>query len=204
MARPQDGRQIECERWHRPAIDAHSPAPPNDTEMHRCIVLHRNATSELQDVVPALHQKLRHLDYKRFVVEFVRDPDGVSSTAPLYCQFTPSPWQTLNAAKQLWGRRTGTVRMFDEDGHLVQDTAAAGTPLRGVPVLPEPAQPGPSPAPASLPISAEDVELVEALARFVEQSSRSDATFGVVTRESVAERVRALGRKLAARIDADG
>jgi hypothetical protein len=173
--------------------------------MHRCIVLHRNATSELQDVVPALHQKLRHLDYKRFVVEFVRDPDGISSTAPLYCQFTPSPWQTLNAAKQLWGRRTGTVRMFDEDGHLVQDTAAAGTPLRGVPTVPAPVQPVLVPtAPASPPISTEDVELVEALARFVEQASPSDATFGVVTRETVVERVRALGRKLAALVDAGG
>ncbi|MFI5256308.1 MAG: hypothetical protein ACHQRK_03535 [Gemmatimonadales bacterium] len=171
--------------------------------MHRCIVLHRNASSELQDVVPALHQKLRHLDYKRFVVEFVRDPDGVSSTAPLYCQFTPSPWQTLNAAKQLWGRRTGTVRMFDEDGHLVQDTAAAGgTPLHGTPIVPAPPQPVAPTEPAPPPITAEDVELVEALARFVEQATRSDATFGVATRETVAERVRALGRKLAARIDA--
>ena len=66
--------------------------------MYRCVVLHRNGTSELQEVQPALHQKLRHLEYKRFVVEFVRDSDGISSTAPLYCQFAPSSWQASNAA----------------------------------------------------------------------------------------------------------
>src|SRR5690348_9780081 len=76
---------------------------PHNTAMYRCVVLHRNGTSELEEVQPALHQKLRHLEYKRFVVEFVRDSDGLSVTAPLYCQFSPSSWQASSAAKQLWG-----------------------------------------------------------------------------------------------------
>src|SRR5690349_8059967 len=109
---------------------------PHNPTMYRCVVLHRNGTSELEEVQPALHQKLRHLEYKRFVVEFVRDSDGISVTAPLYCQFSPSSWQASNAAKQLWGRQSGTVRLFDEDGHLVQDAmAAGGTPFQGSEVI---------------------------------------------------------------------
>ena len=171
--------------------------------MHRCVVLHRNATSELQDVQPALHQKLRHLDYKRFVLEFVRDADGLSSTAPLYCQFTPSPWQMSNAAKQLWGRRSGSVRLFDEDGHLVQDaTTATGTPMHGMPAVPAPTPTNEAEARASTAITGEDVELVSALARFVEESAPGNPMFRVVPREVVVARVRALAQKLSDRMAA--
>lgn len=204
MARAQAGRQISHPVRILPASSVPSRSvhrlPP---EMHRCVVLHRNASSELLDVQPTLHQNLRGLEYKRFVVELVRDTDGLSSTAPLYCQFMPSPWQTSNAAKQLWGRRTGTIRLFDENGYLVQDaTAATGTPLQGTPSVP-------APTPASAPpplaggvalerVTEDDVALVAALARFVAESDASDATFGQVSRETVAERVRALARKLTA------
>lgn len=170
--------------------------------MYRCVVLHRNGTSELQEVQPALHQKLRHLEYKRYVVEFVRDADGISSTAPLYCQFPPSSWQASNAAKQLWGRRSGAVRLFDEDGHLVQDAmASGGTPFQGSATIP--AEPG-SPAGESEPASAvaprftrEDVELVNALARFVQEPSVPDSAFGSVSRDVVMEKVRDLALRLA-------
>lgn len=203
MADAQDGRQISL-----PArvLSTPSPSSASDPEMHRCVVLHRNASSELLDVQPTLHQKLRGLEYKRFVVELVRDTDGLSSTAPLYCQFTPSPWQTSNAAKQLWGRRTGTIRLFDEDGYLVQDaTAATGTPLQGIPAVPAPASAPVPPPPARGAVldrvTEDDVALVDALARFVAESDASDATFGQVSRETVAERVRMLARKLAAQLD---
>jgi hypothetical protein len=176
--------------------------------MYRCVVLHRNGTSELQEVQPALHQKLRHLEYKRYVVEFVRDSDGISSTAPLYCQFSPSSWQASNAAKQLWGRRSGAVRLFDEDGHLVQDAmAAGGTPYQGSARIP----PGPARAPATSsasPASAggapmftrEDVELVNALARFIQEPSVPDSAFGSVSRDVVMEKVRDLALRLASSI----
>ena len=184
--------------------------------MYRCVVLHRNGTSELLEVQPALHQKLRHLEYKRFVVEFVRDSDGLSVTAPLYCQFPPSSWQASNAAKQLWGRQSGTVRLFDEDGHLVQDSmAAGGTPYQGSATIPAAAAGGtggapvssatPSAAGASVASSAngaprfsrEDVELVNALARFVQEPSVPDSAFGSISREVVMQKVRDLALRLA-------
>lgn len=165
--------------------------------MYRCVVLHRNGTSELQEVQPALHQKLRHLEYKRYVVEFVRDADGISSTAPLYCQFPPSSWQASNAAKQLWGRRTGTVRLFDEDGHLVQDSmASGGTPFQGSATIPEPA-PSSSSSAEEVQFTREDVELVNALARFVQEPSIPDSAFGSVSRDTVMEKMRDLALRLA-------
>jgi hypothetical protein len=187
--------------------------------MYRCVVLHRNGTSELEEVQPALHQKLRHLEYKRFVVEFVRDSDGLSVTAPLYCQFSPSSWQASNAAKQLWGRQSGTVRLFDEDGHLVQDSmASGGTPYQGSAVItggPAPGASGTSPssatpgaataAAASVASSTtgeprftrEDVELVNALGRLVQEPSVPDSAFGSVSRDVVMQKVRDLAVRLA-------
>ena len=178
--------------------------------MYRCVVLHRNGTSELQEVQPALHQKLRHLEYKRYVVEFVRESDGLSSTAPLYCQFPPSSWQASNAAKQLWGRHSGTVRLFDEDGHLVQDSmSSGGTPFQGSATIPAPA-PSATPAPSvkvespspdangdEPRFTQEDIELVNALARFVQEPSVPDSAFGSVSREVVMQKVRDLALRLA-------
>ena len=182
--------------------------------MYRCVVLHRNGTTELQEVQPSLHQKLRHLEYKRFVVEFVRDSDGLSSTAPLYCQFSPSSWQASNAAKQLWGRQSGSVRLFDEDGHLVQDAmASGGTPFQGAATIPAPtthsantravdptaaalgdAEQGPA---ADEPrFTREDVELVNALARFVQEPAIPDSAFGTVPREVVMQKLRDLALRL--------
>jgi hypothetical protein len=165
--------------------------------MYRCVVLHRNGTSELQEVLPALHQKLRHLEYKRYVVEFVRDADGLSSTAPLYCQFPPSSWQASNAAKQLWGRHSGSVRLFDEDGHLVQDSmASGGTPFQGSAVVPG-AETTATVASDEPRFTREDVELVNALARFVQEPAIPDSAFGSVSREVVMQKVRDLALRLA-------
>jgi hypothetical protein len=188
--------------------------------MYRCVVLHRNGTSELQEVQPALHQKLRHLEYKRFVVEFVRDSDGISSTAPLYCQFSPSSWQAQSAAKQLWGRHSGTVRLFDEDGHLVQDAmATAGTPYQGSSIIgstpgvsAEPSNPSPAHAAGRdaggagaadsapgerAPFTREDVELLNALTRFVQEPGVPDSAFGNVPRDVVMQKVRDLALRIA-------
>lgn len=184
--------------------------------MYRCVVLHRNGTSELQEVQPALHQKLRHLDYKRFVVEYVRDADGLSSTAPLYCQFSPSSWQAASAAKQLWGRQSGTVRLFDEDGHLVQDSmATSGTPFQGSAVVPDPSGAAATAAAAGrgaahpaaaqstttraerISFTQQDVELLNALARFVQEPWVPDSAFGTVSREIVTEKVRELAVRIA-------
>lgn len=184
--------------------------------MYRCVVLHRNGTSELEEVQPALHQKLRHLEYKRFVVEFVRDSDGLSVTAPLYCQFSPSSWQASSAAKQLWGRQSGTVRLFDEDGHLVQDSmASGGTPYQGSAAIPTNVAgaalgaPGSSATPSTAGASVasntadaprftrEDVELVNALARFVQEPSVPDSAFGSISREVVMQKMRDLAIRLA-------
>jgi hypothetical protein len=188
--------------------------------MYRCVVLHRNGTSELEEVQPALHQKLRHLEYKRFVVEFVRDSDGLSVTAPLYCQFAPSSWQASSAAKQLWGRQSGTVRLFDEDGHLVQDSmASGGTPYQGsaaIPAAPTGSAPGSTvtPGAAGSPVTShalgdprftrEDVELVNALARFVQEPSVPDSAFGSTSREVVMQKVRDLALRLAKVATAEG
>jgi hypothetical protein len=182
--------------------------------MYRCVVLHRNGTSELQEVQPSLHQKLRHLEYKRFVVEFLRDSDGLSSTAPLYCQFSPSSWQAANAAKQLWGRQSGSVRLFDEDGHLVQDSmASGGTPFQGSATVPaqaaeraRAAEPTPAArgeagerkARGDAPnFTREDVELVNALARFVQEPAIPESAFGTVPRELVMQKARDLAVRLA-------
>jgi len=181
--------------------------------MYRCVVLHRNGTSELQEVQPSLHQKLRHLEYKRFVVEFVRDSDGISSTAPLYCQFAPSSWQASNAAKQLWGRHSGTVRLFDEDGHLVQDAmSSGGTPFQGTATIPaapavtpsataaDNAPPGAAadgPDEAAPRFTREDVELVNSLARLVQEPALPDSAFGTVPREVVMRKARDLAVRLA-------
>jgi hypothetical protein len=95
--------------------------------MNRCVVIHRNGTSEVEDVQPAVHQKLRGLDYKRFVVEFVRDKDGVSYRSALYSKLTPSTWQVGDAVRKLWGRHTGAIRVFDENGDLLPESSDGAT-----------------------------------------------------------------------------
>lgn len=107
--------------------------------MNRCVVIHSNATAEVQDVQPAVHQRLRGLGYKRFAVEYVRADDRHLFKSAIYAKATPSAWQVGEAVKQLWGRRPGTIRLFDENGDLVGDRAptltTATAPEKIEPVL---------------------------------------------------------------------
>ncbi len=112
--------------------------------MNRCVVIHRTGASEVQDVQPVLHQKLRGLEYRRFVVEFTRDQDSRAVTGALYSQSVPSGWQVGDAAKKLWGRGAGSIRVFDDDGHLLltardDQRPGGGTPAMGSAVIPPPA-----------------------------------------------------------------
>ena len=99
--------------------------------MNRCVVIHSNATAEVQDVQPAAHQRLRGLGYKRFAVEYVRDGDRHLFKSAIYAKATPSAWQAGEAAKQLWGRRPGTIRLFDENGELVGAQSGAVPAAQG-------------------------------------------------------------------------
>ncbi len=122
--------------------------------MNRCVVIHRTGMSEVQDVQPVVHQKLRGLEYRRFVVELTRDVDGRVKTGAVYSQAAPSGWQVGDAAKKLWGRGSGSIRVFDDDGLLLltaRDEPRSGrgapTPALGSTVIPT-AMPSP-PRPAA-------------------------------------------------------
>jgi hypothetical protein len=52
----------------------------------------------------------------------------------------------------------------------------------------------------SATITGEDVELVNALARYVEETTSPDATFGTVPRHVVVRKIRALAIRLAAQL----
>lgn len=111
--------------------------------MNRCVVIHRTGASEVQDVQPVVHQKLRGLEYRRFVVEFTRDTDGRPVTGAVYSQSSPSAWQVSDAVKKLWGRGSGSIRMFDDDGQLLltqrdEPRPMAPTPAVGSAVIPPP------------------------------------------------------------------
>jgi hypothetical protein len=93
--------------------------------MNRCVAIHANGTSEVLDVQPPVHQELRGLGYRRFVV---RTTDGRALSSAVYARRTPSAWQCLDAARKLWGL-SSAVNVFDEQGELLTDvsTPAAGT-----------------------------------------------------------------------------
>jgi hypothetical protein len=138
--------------------------------MNRCVVIHRTGISEVQDVQPEVHRRLRGLNYRRFVVEFVREADGRGMTSALYSQAVPSTWQIADAAKKLWGRGVGAIRVFDENGHLLQGEAE-GT-AQGVASAPSPsARSGGTPGPVSntgvaghrVEVGSADPVIVEAL-----------------------------------------
>lgn len=93
--------------------------------MNRCVAIHGNGTSEVLDFQPQLHQKLRGLGYQRFVIEGIRKVDGRSLNTALYSKGTPSSWQITDSAKKVWGRGTGVLRVFDENGELLPDSSGA-------------------------------------------------------------------------------
>jgi hypothetical protein len=97
-------------------------------DMNRCVAIHINGTSEVLDVQPRLHQELRGLGYRRFVV---RTADGRALSSAVYSRRTPSTWQCVDAARKLWGL-SSAVNVFDEHGELISDLS---TPTSGVAVV---------------------------------------------------------------------
>jgi hypothetical protein len=91
--------------------------------MNRCVAIHINGTSEVLDVQPRLHQELRGLGYRRFVI---RTADGRSLSSAVYARRTPSTWQCIDAARKLWGL-SSEVNVFDEHGELITDMSASGS-----------------------------------------------------------------------------
>jgi hypothetical protein len=89
--------------------------------MNRCIVIHPTGATELQDFHPALHQRLRGLGYKRFVIQLVRNVNKQLLSAAVYSRLTPSAWQASDSARKLWGRGPGAISIFDEQGETVLD-----------------------------------------------------------------------------------
>jgi hypothetical protein len=96
--------------------------------MNRCVAIHINGTSEILDVQPRLHQELRGLGYRRFVV---RTADGRALSSAVYSRRTPSTWQCVDAARKLWGL-SSAVNVFDEHGELMADVS---TPPIGVAIV---------------------------------------------------------------------
>jgi hypothetical protein len=106
--------------------------------MSRCIVVHPTGAIELEDFHPRLHQRLRGLGYKRFVIQFVRNTDQRMLSAPIYARVTPSAWHMSEAGRKLSGPRAGVVSIVDEHGDAVdhapeplavaETTEGSGTP----------------------------------------------------------------------------
>jgi hypothetical protein len=96
--------------------------------MNRCVAIHINGTSEVLDVQPRLHQELRGLGYRRFVI---RSADGRALSSAVYARRTPSTWQCVDAARKLWGL-SSAVNVFDEQGEIITDTS---TPVAGTAVV---------------------------------------------------------------------
>lgn len=86
--------------------------------MIRCVAIHSNGMSEVLEFKPKVHQDLRGLGYRRYVV---RTADERALSSAVYSRGTPSLWQFADAAKKLWGRGTGDVHVFDEHGEPVVD-----------------------------------------------------------------------------------
>jgi SnoaL-like domain len=88
--------------------------------MSRCVVIHPNGSTQVQDFHPAEHQRLRGLGYRRFALQFLRGGDKQMVNGAVYSRVTPSAWQASEATRQLWGRGAGAIRLFDENGELVE------------------------------------------------------------------------------------
>lgn len=95
--------------------------------MNRCIVIHPTGATELQDFHPVLHQRLRGLGYRRFVIQFVRATTQQMLSSPVYSRLTPSEWHVAESARKLWGRGVGTISIFDEHGEVVDHSPPRGS-----------------------------------------------------------------------------
>lgn len=120
--------------------------------MNSCIIIHRTGDTEMRDVQPVVHQQLRGLGYRRFVLKFIRALDGRAMTSAIYSHLVPSPWQASTAAEQLFGRARGSTRLFDDDGHELHGEPEPGLEVapvaRATPVA-TPVQPATSPLAAT-------------------------------------------------------
>jgi hypothetical protein len=91
--------------------------------MSRCVVIHTTGSIEVQDFHPLLHQRLRGLGYRRFVIQFVQRADQRVLSAPVYARLTPSAWHVSEAGRKLWGPRAGATSIVDEHGETVAHQA---------------------------------------------------------------------------------
>ena len=120
--------------------------------MNRCILIHRHGGTEARDVQPVVHQQLRGLGYRRYVLKFIRALDGRTMTSAIYSHLVPSPWQATTAAEQLFGRARGSTQLFDDDGHELHGEPEAGlevSPVARATPASVAVQPAPAPAPTS-------------------------------------------------------
>ncbi len=84
------------------------------------MVIHPTGAADLEHFSSALHQRLRGLGYRRFVLQFVRHADEQTLSAPVYSRLAPSPWQVSESARKLWGLGAGDLSVLDEDGELLE------------------------------------------------------------------------------------
>lgn len=88
--------------------------------MSRCGAIYPNGTVELLPANPATHRRLRGLGYTRFLMKLEREADKASFSAPVYASLQPSRVQLREIAAQLWGLDAEPIRVFDDDGMLLE------------------------------------------------------------------------------------
>jgi hypothetical protein len=86
----------------------------------RCGAIYPNGTVELLPANPATHRRLRGLGYTRFLVKVEGEADRSSFSAPVYAGSQPSLAQLIEIAAQLWGLGAESIRVFDDDGVLLE------------------------------------------------------------------------------------
>jgi hypothetical protein len=86
----------------------------------RCGVIYPNGATELLPANPATHRRLRGLGYTRFLLKLEREVDHASFSAPVYASSQPSRAQLMDIAAQLWESSAEMIRVFDEDGELLE------------------------------------------------------------------------------------
>jgi hypothetical protein len=88
--------------------------------VNRYGAIYPNGAVELLPANPATHRRLRGLGYTRFVVKLEREADSASFSAPVYASAQPSRVELQEIATQLWGLGAETIRVFDDDGALLE------------------------------------------------------------------------------------
>jgi hypothetical protein len=126
--------------------------------VNRSVIIHRNGSTEVRDVNPTLHQQLRGLAYRRFVLKFARALDGVTMTSAVYAHLPPSSWQVTTAAELIWGRVRGVTGVYDDEGHQLNADDESASPTRPATgsnaVVPSTTSSSATAPPASTPASA--------------------------------------------------